>query len=636
MAAVRPAGPDPTMTTSCAWGNPSPSSGGAPGLPGPREQEQAAEGEDSADRQLAGPVGHGVDVRHPHGADGAEDGDGGADDADDDAVDEGLGHGGEGADGPVAHGGDHRVDGVGRLGGPVRLRGRVGRGGESLHYGRTIPSKALCAPSSPWRRRWPSPLSAGRSSASTPWAGWFPWVPGPSTGWWWPRSWCGWGAGPRRGPWGWRRRPPPSARPGRCGSRPGTTCRTRPAPSGPRWGWPGWRWGAGRARPNGRRSGRPGRLGNEEGDPDGAGPGVGADDRPHVSHHDPVAGVDLADHVEERLDVGGGRVEHGQMLDLAGLADLVDQVAQGPAPGALARLGLHLAVDDLHDRLDRQHGAEEGLGPPDPPTPTQVVEGVEGAVQPGAGDQVLHRSGHVVEGLAGRRGPGGGEHDEALGHGEGLGVDDPHRDAPGHGVGGGAGRLPGGRQGGGQGDDHHPGGALGRRPLVGLLEGAGGRGRRLRQGAGSAPLPELGGGQVAPVDQLLVAEADGEGDDVDAELADQVVGEVAGAVGDYPDSGHAAPSLSAPGAGQGSRGYWPLLAVSVTFTSYQDRRADQSEKYDFAFFSMVTVTVRESSLTVTDDVTPACMSADCWAAALAELASPLMRAWVPASAASWA
>ena len=62
--------------------------------------------------------------------------------------------------------------------------------------------------------------------------------------------------------------------------------------------------------------------------------------------------------------------------------------------------------------------------------------------------------------------------------------------------------------------------------------------------SGRAPLPrqrlpELGGRQLAAVLELLVAEADGQRHDDDVVLLDELVGQVAGAVGDDVDAGHA-------------------------------------------------------------------------------------------------
>ena len=50
------------------------------------------------------------------------------------------------------------------------------------------------------------------------------------------------------------------------------------------------------------------------------------------------------------------------------------------------------------------------------------------------------------------------------------------------------------------------------------------------------PVPELVGAELLAVDELLVAEADGERDDLDAERVDERLRQVAAAVGDHPDA----------------------------------------------------------------------------------------------------
>ena len=70
---------------------------------------------------------------------------------------------------------------------------------------------------------------------------------------------------------------------------------------------------------------------------------------------------------------------------------------------------------------------------------------------------------------------------------------------------------------------------------------------RRRRGLGqrvllSAARPELAGRQLDAVDQLLVAEADRQGDDPDAVRDDHLLGEVAGGIGDDADA-HGAASL---------------------------------------------------------------------------------------------
>jgi len=50
-----------------------------------------------------------------------------------------------------------------------------------------------------------------------------------------------------------------------------------------------------------------------------------------------------------------------------------------------------------------------------------------------------------------------------------------------------------------------------------------------------AASPELARREVAPIEELLVAEANGEGNDLDAELGGEGLREVTGAVGDHPN-----------------------------------------------------------------------------------------------------
>ena len=62
---------------------------------------------------------------------------------------------------------------------------------------------------------------------------------------------------------------------------------------------------------------------------------------------------------------------------------------------------------------------------------------------------------------------------------------------------------------------------------------------------GGHPPVELGGVQIDPIGQLVLAEADGEGHDRDAVGVDDVLGQVARAVGDEADASHSVP----PGSG---------------------------------------------------------------------------------------
>ena len=60
-----------------------------------------------------------------------------------------------------------------------------------------------------------------------------------------------------------------------------------------------------------------------------------------------------------------------------------------------------------------------------------------------------------------------------------------------------------------------------------------------------ATAPELVGRQLAAVLELLGAEANGQGHDDDVVLLDQILGEVTGAVGHDPHTGHADESATA-------------------------------------------------------------------------------------------
>src|SRR5206468_5290082 len=164
-----------------------------------------------------------------------------------------------------------------------------------------------------------------------------------------------------------------------------------------------------------------------EGDPDDARSGVRADHGTDIADDDRLTGVDLAQLVEEVVDVGRVTVHDGEVLDVAVLTNLADEVAQRLRPGALAGLRLDLAVGHLDDRLDRQHRAEERLGGADAAALPQVLERVEGTVGPGARDQVLDGGGDLVGAPAFARQPAGCHRHEALTHRDGPRVDDPDR-----------------------------------------------------------------------------------------------------------------------------------------------------------------------------------------------------------------
>src|SRR6266513_773802 len=102
MAAVRPAGPDPTMITSCTSSTSSPLGVGYP------QEEQAYEAEDSAHDGVADPhrpcirMDGEVDVEGAGGGHGDEDEGHDPQHAGDQAVHQGAGHGREGSDRLVA------------------------------------------------------------------------------------------------------------------------------------------------------------------------------------------------------------------------------------------------------------------------------------------------------------------------------------------------------------------------------------------------------------------------------------------------------------------------------------------------------------------------------------------------------
>src|SRR5437867_2169722 len=117
---------------------------------------------------------------------------------------------------------------------------------------------------------------------------------------------------------------------------------------------PGAPWPRARRLPD-AVAGRPLRSGLRyvEGDPDDARSGVRADHGTDIADDDRLTGVDLAQLVEEVVDVGRVTVHDGEVLDVAVLTNLADEVAQRLRPGALAGLRLDLAVGHLDDRLDR-------------------------------------------------------------------------------------------------------------------------------------------------------------------------------------------------------------------------------------------------------------------------------------------
>src|SRR5205807_6343655 len=128
MAAVSPAGPEPTMMTSRILLKLSPL-----GLrPSECPEEQSGEGEDSAQHRVAGPdpAREQVDVQQAQHADGRQPEDHQGDGGGDEPIDERPGHQGQRSYRLVAYGDDDGLDGLGGLGGPVARGGhaRYGHG----------------------------------------------------------------------------------------------------------------------------------------------------------------------------------------------------------------------------------------------------------------------------------------------------------------------------------------------------------------------------------------------------------------------------------------------------------------------------------------------------------------------------
>ena len=181
-----------------------------------------------------------------------------------------------------------------------------------------------------------------------------------------------------------------------------------------------------------------------------------------------------------------------------------------------------------------------------------MLEPAQHAVDVGARDAVLGGGDELVHAGSGRGLLGGGDDQQPLAHGQRVGIDnaDRHR---GEGLGRGDGRAVGAGDLGGDGQAEDGVGTLVGRLLEGGLEHAGGGGGRRGQIAlAAAALPELGRGELAPVFELLVAEADGQRHHDDVVLLHELVGQVAGTVGDDVDAGHESlPRRS--GAAQGGR-----------------------------------------------------------------------------------
>jgi hypothetical protein len=149
----------------------------------------------------------------------------------------------------------------------------------------------------------------------------------------------------------------------------------------------------------------------------------------------------------------------------------------------------------------------------------------------------------LVEVGAGRGQFGHVDHDESLGHRHGLRVDDAHRQlsrpAPSKPSDRG---LVRGREQRREREHDDAVAAVGLRSFVRGLEGAGRRRRGLGQRLARLALrPELLGGEVDAIGELLVAEADAQRDDVDVEATRDLFGNVARAVGYYANSSHGPP-----------------------------------------------------------------------------------------------
>ncbi len=268
--------------------------------------------------------------------------------------------------------------------------------------------------------------------------------------------------------------------------------------------------------------------------------------------------------VEELLEVVGLPVEHGQRVDRLGRDLLGQHLERLRARPHLARL-LHDAVADLDDGLDGEHRAQERTGVADPTSLLQVLERVERPEETGAVAAADHLVDDPVEGVTVGRAAGRGEAERPEPHGDGERVDDVDRallaDRRGCDLRG----LHGRREARREVDADDPGGAAGDQVAVAGLERAGGRRRGLGQVLGGLePVPERVGGQLFPVDELLVAEADREWHDLDPERVDEVLRQVARAVGDDSNS-HGSSSWAR------AAGCPPLLMVSWCRTRRRGR-----------------------------------------------------------------
>ena len=238
------------------------------------------------------------------------------------------------------------------------------------------------------------------------------------------------------------------------------------------------------------------------------------------------------------VDVAAVGVQHDKVVEAFDRGDLVDQERQRLAARALLATLLDLAVAHLDDRLDRQA--------PRPASPWRRRCG-----RPSSGCRACraHPTPACVRRdrergrrrrRAWRRRPPCRAHDATIAPRPSVAVrlsitvtgirSATERAAS-------SARLHRGRQRAAQGDGDDAACAVGRQSAVGRLELPGGGRRGLRQRRrGRALRPELGDGEVATIDELVAVDADGQRDDLDAELVGHGLREVACRVGDDADA----------------------------------------------------------------------------------------------------
>ena len=220
-------------------------------------------------------------------------------------------------------------------------------------------------------------------------------------------------------------------------------------------------------------------------------------------------------------------------------ATLSIEEREGLGAGALLAVLLDDPVGDLDDRLDRQRGGQQRLGVADASALLQVLERVEGAEHPGA----RRRARAAWRSMASRSSPaaaalGAGQGDRAEAERDRAAVDDAHVDAVGgDGAGGQLGALHRRRQRAGERDDDDAGRRPGRR-------GAGRPARSVpvtvppstaapatpRSGPRTRPSSAPPGRSSSSSPKRMLS-----GTISMPHCSDEVVGEVAGAVGDDAD-----------------------------------------------------------------------------------------------------